>query len=129
MDLDREKFSNEMFNSKEFLNNMYNKSLNNNNNNKNNAMDSDIFSFKLKIIQREFSNEIDLNSNNVLKSTKTIQDDLNSINKIYSVILNKMDNLLDKKIKSNSKGNFSKKKCEQYLNINKNIDKSIEYLK
>jgi hypothetical protein len=128
MDLDREKFSKEMFNSKEFLNNMYNKSLNNNNN-KNNAMDSDIFSFKLKIIQREFSNEIDLNSNNVLKSTKTIQDDLNSINKIYSVILNKMDNLLDKKIKSNSKGNFSKKKCEQYLNINKNIDKSIEYLK
>ena len=128
MDLDREKFSKEMFNSKEFLNNMYNKSLNNNNN-KNNAMDSDIFSFKLKIIQREFSNEIDLNSNNVLKSTKTIQDDLNSINKIYSVILNKMDNLLDKKIKSNSKGNFSKKKCEQYLNINKNIEKSIEYLK
>jgi len=128
MDLDREKFSKEMFNSKEFLNNMYNKSLNNNNN-KNNAMDSDIFSFKLKIIQREFSNEIDLNSNNVLKSTKTIQDDLNSINKIYSVILNKMDNLLEKNIKSNSKGNFSKKKCEQYLNINKNIEKSIEYLK
>ena len=70
MDLNRENFSNENFNPKDFLNNLFNKNINNQN--KSNDIDSDIFSFKLKILQREFSNEIDLNSNNVLKSTKTI---------------------------------------------------------
>ena len=127
MDLNRENFSNEIFNPKDFLNNLFNK--NTNNQNKNNDIDSDIFSFKLKILQREFSNEIDLNSNNVLKSTKTIQDDLNSMNKIYNLIFTKMDNLLENNLKINKKGNFSKKKCENFININKNIDKSIEYLK
>ena len=40
-----------------------------------------------------------------------------------------MDNLLENNLKINKKGNFSKKKCENFININKNIDKSIEYLK
>ena len=60
MDLNRENFSNEIFNPKDFLNNLFNKNINNQN--KNNDIDSDIFSFKLKILQREFSNEINKNN-------------------------------------------------------------------
>jgi len=63
--------------------------------------ESEIFSFKLKIIQREFSNEVDLNLNNINKSFKNYTEDLKNLKLIsngYLVKINDLENgLIDLK--------------------------------
>lgn len=115
-DIKKEVFSSDSFNAKDYLNSLFN-------NTKANNQPSDILSFKLKIIQREFSNIIDLNSNNVLKSSKTIEKDLNNINIINSSILNKLTT-----ITSNSPPLFNSDIANNYVKANSNLNEALKLL-
>ena len=115
LNINKDKFSNENFNSKEYLNNLLKQGI---------EGQSDLLSFKLKIIQREFSNDIDLNSNNVLKSGKTLENDLKIVNQFYSNIYKKVDSITNGKPET-----FITKKQELLVQENKNLEKSIKFIK
>lgn len=83
--INKEGFSSENFNQKDYLNSLLSKIPE--------GQSSDILSFKLKITQRELSNEIELNSNNVIKSTKSITSDLKVVNALNTQLLEKISNL------------------------------------
>ena len=115
LNINKEKFSNENFNAKEYLNTLLKQGI---------EGQSDLLSFKLKIIQREFSNDIDLNSNNVLKSGKTLENDLKIVNQFYSNIYKKVDSITNGKPET-----FITKKQELLVQENKNLEKSIKFIK
>ena len=114
LNINKDKFSNENFNSKEYLNTLLKQGI---------EGQYDLLSFKLKIIQREFSNDIDLNSNNVLKSGRTLENDLKIVNQFYSNIFKKVDSITNGKPIT-----FITKKHESLLQGNKNIEKTIKYI-
>lgn len=114
-EINKEKFSSDDFKAKEYLNYLLGSSKENES--------SDILSFKLKIIQREFSNEIELNSNNVLKSRKTIGNDLKIVNQLQNLILDKVDKLMKGK-----QATFNTKAANELVQANNNITKAIEVL-
>jgi len=66
-DLKKDHFTNENFDIKQFFNSRMKP---------NSESESDIFNFKLTMIQREFLNEIDLNMNNLIKFSKNIETDV-----------------------------------------------------
>ena len=111
-EINKEKFSSDDFKTKEYLNYLLGSSKENES--------SDILSFKLKIIQREFSNEIELNSNNVLKSSKTIGNDLKIVNQLQNLILDKVDKLMKGK-----QATFNTKAANELVQANNNITKDI----
>lgn len=63
-----------------------------------NDTESEIFNFKLKIIQREFANEIDLNLGNLVKSSKGIEEDLKNVNLLNENIIKKTNDITKSKI-------------------------------
>lgn len=115
-DIKKEVFASDSFNAKDYLNSLF---ANTNTNNQ----PSDILSFKLKIIQREFSNIIDLNSNNVLKSSKTIEKDLGNVNIINQSILNKLN-----VITANSTPVFNSEIANNYAKANDNLNEALKLL-
>ena len=114
-EINKEKFSSDNFKTKDYLNYLIGNSKE--------SDSSDILSFKLKIIQREFSNEIELNSNNVLKSSKTIGNDLKVVNQLQNLILAKVDKLMKGK-----QATFNTKTANELVQANNNITKAIEVL-
>ena len=114
-EINKEKFSSNDFKTRDYLNYLLANSKENES--------SDILSFKLKIIQREFSNEIELNSNNVLKSSKTIGSDLKIVNKLQNLILEKVDKLMKGK-----QATFNTKIANELVEANNNITKAIALL-
>lgn len=72
----------------------------NNNLSSNIFSESDLVSFKLKILQREFGNEIDLNMNNLLKFSKTLQSDIKQSGYFTNLLIS---SLPENKLKSNDK--------------------------
>ena len=63
---------------------------------------SDLLSFKLKIVQREINSDIDLYSNNVVKSQGALPGDLKLVNGLQNAVKQKI-------IKTFEKGNSNKK--------------------
>jgi hypothetical protein len=63
-----------------------------------NESEAEIFNFKLKIIQREFTNEIELNINNLIKATKSLDDDLKKVNLLNDNLTNKINQITKNKI-------------------------------
>jgi hypothetical protein len=61
--------------------------------------ESDIFSFKLKILQREFTNEIELNSNNINKAFKNYNEDLGNLRLLANNFYVEIDDLANNIIK------------------------------
>ena len=57
---------------------------------------SDLLSFKLKIIQREINSDIDLYSNNVVRSGNTLQGDLKLVNNLQSAVKQKINKAFEK---------------------------------
>ena len=114
LNINKDNFSNDNFNSKDYLNTILKQGI---------ESQSDLLSFKLKIIQRELSNDIDLNSNNVLKSGKTLENDLKIVNQFYSNVCKKVNNITNDKPET-----FLTKKQENLLLENKKIDKILNYL-
>ena len=115
LDINKDKFSVDNFKTKDYLNLLLAKTKENES--------SDILSFKLKIIQREFSNEIELNSNNVLKSSKTIGNDLLVVNQLHSLIYEKVDKLLKGKTAT-----FNTQTPNKIQKANANLTNAIESL-
>ena len=63
-----------------------------------NESEAEIFNFKLKIIQREFTNEIELNINNLLKASKSLNDDLKKVELLNDNFKNKINEITKNKI-------------------------------
>lgn len=79
-DIKKENFVKENFSAVKFLNEFLKP-----------ESESEIFSFKLKIVQREFSNEVDLNFNNINKSFKNYSDDLKNLKLISTSYLGRVN--------------------------------------
>ncbi len=86
-DIKKENFTVEGFSSENLLN-TYLK----------NESEAEIFNFKLKIIQREFTNEIGLNINNLLKASKSLDDDLKKVDLLNDNFKNKINEITKNKI-------------------------------
>ena len=93
---------------------------------------SDLLSFKLKIIQREINSDIDLYSNNVVKSGTTLQGDLKLVNNLQSNIKQKINKTFEKGEKNKNKkendNEFNIKVIESNLKDIEKLNKAISYI-
>ena len=92
--ISKDDFSKENFDAVNYLNNLLLK--------KKSITNSDLLSFKLKIIQREINSDIDLYSNNVVRSGNTLQGDLKLVNNLQSAVKQKINKAFEKE-ESNKK--------------------------
>ncbi len=86
-DIKKENFAKENFSPINFLNEYLKR-----------ESESEIFNFKLKIVQREFTNEVDLNFNNINKSFKNYSEDLKSLKLISTSYLGRITDLSENQI-------------------------------
>ena len=100
--INKDDFSFANFEAINYLNNLLNK---------NKAItNSDLLAFKLKILQREINSDIDLHSNNVVKSQGTLQGDLKLVNGLQNAVKQKI-------VKAFEKRNMPNKNNENEFNI------------
>ena len=92
--INKDDFSKENFDAVNYLNNLLSKTKT--------ITNSDLLSFKLKIVQREINSDIDLYSNNVVKSQGALPGDLKLVNGLQNAVKQKI-------IKTFEKGNTNKK--------------------
>ena len=92
--INKDDFSSTNFDTVNYLNNLLNKSKT--------ITNSDLLAFKLKIVQREINSDIDLYSNNVVKSQGTLQGDLKLVNGLQNSVKQKI-------VKTFEKGNLNDK--------------------
>ena len=92
--INKDDFSSTNFDVINYLNNLLTKSKT--------ITNSDLLAFKLKIVQREINSDIDLYSNNVVKSQGTLQGDLKLVNGLQNAVKQKI-------VKTFEKGNISNK--------------------
>ena len=125
LEINKEQFSNESFDPINYLNNllMTGKPVTN----------TDLLSFKLKIIQKEINSEIDLYSNNVAKSGTTLQGDLNLVSNLQRTVKQKINNIFDQKENEKTKKNkeensFNVKIIESNLKDIEKLKKAIIYV-
>lgn len=117
MEIKKEHFTNENFDTIAFLNNLL----------KNGAdLDSDIINFKLKILQRELGNELDLTSNNLLKFSKILENDVAMTNTSSSIVLQNVNKILETKL--NNKKLEILEKANRINHKNKNLEVALEEL-
>ena len=103
--INKDDFSSENFEAINYLNNLLNKNRI--------ITNSDLLAFKLKILQREINSDIDLYSNNIVKSQGTLQGDLKLVNGLQNAVKQKI-------VKTFEKGNVkdkNKRKTENEFNI------------
>ena len=123
--ISKDDFSNENFDAINYLNNLLlkGKSITN----------SDLLSFKLKIIQREINSDIDLYSNNVVKSGTTLQNDLKLVNNLQNSVKQKINNTFEKGEKNKNKKEeesvFNIKVIESNIRDIEKLNKAISYMK
>src|SRR4051812_9381033 len=89
LEIKKEHFSTENFDSKAFLNSL---------SKTNTESESDMFNFKIKLIQREFATEINQSTDNLLKSVKYMEDDISKINVSNSNFIQNVTNINKNKI-------------------------------
>jgi hypothetical protein len=116
-DIKKEHFANENFDVKNFLNSYLKTNM---------ETETDIFHFKLKIIQREFSNEIEMNTNNLLKFSKILENDIQQTNTAGKNFLHTMNEIGKNKI--DSKQLEEVEKAYSIRDKNKNLQKALTYL-
>ena len=117
--INKDDFSKDNFDAVNYLNNLLSKTKT--------ITNSDLLSFKLKIVQREINSDIDLYSNNVVKSHVALQGDLKIVNGLQNVVKQKI-------VKTFEKGNSNKKNKKENNNefnikIIESNKKDIEKLK
>ena len=123
--ISKDDFSNENFDAVNYLNNLLlkGKAITN----------SDLLSFKLKIIQREINSDIDLYSNNVVKSGTTLQSDLNLVNNLQNSVKQKINKAFERgeqnKNKKEVENEFNIKVIESNLKDIEKLNKAIAYIK
>ena len=123
--ISQDDFSKENFDAVNYLNNLLLKGKP--------ITNSDLLSFKLKIIQREINSDIDLYSNNVVKSGTTLQGDLKLVNNLQNSVKQKIDKAFMKgehiKNKKEEDNEFNIKVIESNLKDIEKINKVISYIK
>ena len=117
--INKDDFSKDNFDAVNYLNNLLSKTKT--------ITNSDLLSFKLKIVQREINNDIDLYSNNVVKSQGALPGDLKLVNGLQNAVKQKI-------VKTFEKGNSNKKNKKENNNefnikIIESNKKDIEKLK
>ena len=123
--ISKDDFSKENFDTINYLNNLLlkGKAITN----------SDLLSFKLKIIQREINSDIDLYSNNVAKSGTTLQGDLKLVNNLQYSVKQKINKAFERgeqnKNKKEGDNEFNIKVIESNLKDIEKINKAISYIK
>ena len=124
LNINNDDFSNQNFDAVNYLNNLLLKGKV--------ITNSDLLSFKLKIIQREINSDIDLYSNNVVKSRATLQGDLKLVNNLQNSVKQKINNTFGKgeqnKNKKEEENEFNIKVIESYLKDIEKINKTIAYI-
>ena len=116
-DIKKEHFVNENFDVKQFLNHRLKT---------NSESETDIFNFKLTMIQREFVNEIELNMNNLIKFSKIIEIDINqtlTVNNTFADTIHELDKF---KLDNNKVEELNK--ILMIKNKNKKIENSLNYI-
>ena len=121
--ISKDDFSKENFDAVNYLNNLLlkGKAITN----------SDLLSFKLKIIQREINSDIDLYSNNVVKSGTTLQGDLKLVNNLQSAVKQKINKTFEKEEQNKKKENdneFNIKIIESNLKDIQKLNNVISYI-
>ena len=81
--IQKELFHNENYDVKQTVNSILSSNSNS---------ESDLINFKLKILQREFGNEIDLNMNNLLKFSKTLENDIKQTELSNNLLISTLTN-------------------------------------
>ena len=123
--ISKDDFSSENFDTVNYLNNLLSKGKA--------ITNSDLLSFKLKIIQREINSDIDLYSNNVVKSGTTLQGDLKLVNNLQNAVKQKINNTFEKgeqnKNKKEDDNEFNIKIIESYLKDIEKLNKTIGYIR
>ena len=117
--INKDDFSKDNFDAVNYLNNLLSKTKT--------ITNSDLLSFKLKIVQREINSDIDLYSNNVVKSQVALPGDLKIVNGLQNVVKQKI-------VKTFEKGDSNKKNKKENNNefnikIIESNKKDIEKLK
>ena len=100
--INKDDFSSPNFDAINYLNNLLTKGKA--------ITNSDLLAFKLKIVQREINSDIDLHSNNVVKSQGTLQGDLKLVNSLQNAVKQKI-------VKAFEKRNIPNKNNENEFNI------------
>ena len=100
--INKDDFSSPNFDAINYLNNLLTKGKA--------ITNSDLLAFKLKIVQREINSDIDLHSNNVVKSQGTLQGDLKLVNGLQNAVKQKI-------VKAFEKRNMPNKNNENEFNI------------
>ena len=100
--INKDDFSSPNFDAINYLNNLLTKGKA--------ITNSDLLAFKLKIVQREINSDIDLHSNNVVKSQGTLQGDLKLVNGLQNAVKQKI-------VKAFEKRNITNKNNENEFNI------------
>ena len=100
--INKDDFSSPNFDAINYLNNLLTKGKA--------ITNSDLLAFKLKIVQREINSDIDLHSNNVVKSQGTLQGDLKLVNGLQNAVKQKI-------VKTFEKRNITNKNNENEFNI------------
>jgi DNA-binding transcriptional regulator GbsR (MarR family) len=116
-DIKKEHFINDNFDVKQFLNARLKPNY---------ESESDIFNFKLTMIQREFVNEMELNMNNLLKFSKILETDINQTQSANKNIKNSINELDKYKLDNNKLEELNK--IVRMKNKNKKIEKCLNYI-
>ena len=108
-----------------YLNNLLNKSKT--------ITNSDLLAFKLKIVQREINSDIDLYSNNVVKSQGTLQGDLKLVNGLQNSVKQKIIKTFEKgkneKNKDKNENEFNVKIVESNMKDIEKLNEAISFIR
>ena len=121
--ISKDDFSKENFDAVNYLNNLLLK--------KKSITNSDLLSFKLKIIQWEINSDIDLYSNNVVRSGNTLQGDLKLVNNLQSAVKQKINKTFEKGESNKKKENdneFNIKIIESNLRDIQKLNTAISFI-
>ena len=123
--INKDDFSKDNFDAVNYLNNLLSKTKT--------ITNSDLLSFKLKIVQREINSDIDLYSNNVVKSQGTLQGDLKLVNGLQNSVKQKIIKTFEKgkneKNKDKNENEFNVKIVESNMKDIEKLNEAISFIR
>ena len=123
--INKDDFSFTNFDAVNYLDNLLNKSKT--------ITNSDLLAFKLKIVQREINSDIDLYSNNVVKSQGTLQGDLKLVNGLQNSVKQKIIKTFEKgkneKNKDKNENEFNVKIVESNMKDIEKLNEAISFIR
>jgi hypothetical protein len=119
-EINKDHFSSDKFDTKAYLNNLINSKQGSE------ADTESICNFKMKLLQREMTNLIEVNTNNLLKAPRLIEEDLKDISQLNNNINQKLNDIKKSQIESKNLDDLNKASGIKIKN--KNLNKAIRQL-